>query len=965
MDKLRSDRGQLHLYVVDNTISAYDGKTIHVSADCVAVDDSESVAGQKLVLTDLSTAPGVAAGDGYDAPLAPDLGGTELVSLVSDGGESSAAQLPVDVAPSILTNADQASSERTLDVLATDLQANDNDDVAAPALTVPDLVVASGDVPATIPASGDGWDVALAPDTDQGQPGNQNNDEVEVTTGDIFSPLVVFGQDIHFHRGESIHLSAERLLGTSYAVDGRPLTVVGLNVVVDDSGLSPVLTPSGDGWDVTVGPGTGYVMLSYEVSNGVDTQTVESCLEVDSNISPSLDEFHVVGGRTVHISAADLLANDQDYAGLPLSVTALWVNSDGGLSPVVTQAGDGWDVALAPGAGEIELSYQISDGVETATSSVALHVHDDDAGSGGGNTGGGNGAAPNITCGFDRLVVETGPHIHIRTADLLANDTGNNLSILGMAVTWDSLGGSVPPSVTASGDGYDIEFDTSTLAVYGFGLTYQLTDGITILDAPVYVRTTLSGEVNDSDILVTDAFTLNGARNRITFAGSSQVDLGSGRQITMGEANYDDLGNQYVFQSFQGSLHLTDSVVSAGYLNNMDSQWDGERDQITFSGAQRFAGTHQTIIAEGVGSRVGVGTQDSEYWISNGSLNFGWQGAISLHMGASTITDGRGNVFHGEGNRIESATLLNISVDDGLTANIDGYMTTVRAGSNNDLTVSGYGWMNVIVSGDDSTVRLLGTQTSAEINNGTVYFADHSQVTICHAVRDNFCNTFRAVAFSVHNPAILGYNDPGDDAGVYADTAWYSWTDEQGNIHYHFTETTGMTDERGNTVFGTNDVVMVNDGTVRIGSGQHATIGGVGDDVVLENGASVTLVGTARVHYNAGDRAVSVDAEAAGSALMLGSSISTEQLWFTHNGNDLDISVMGTSDHITLNGWYSNPSNHVGIYSGDGRVLADAQVDILVNAMAAFGAPSAHETSLAPYVAEQLAPVIAASWHSA
>ena len=100
--------------------------------------------------------------------------------------------------------------------------------------------------------------------------------------------------------------------------------------------------------------------------------------------------------------------------------------------------------------------------------------------------------------------------------------------------------------------------------------------------------------------------------------------------------------------------------------------------------------------------------------------------------------------------------------------------------------------------------------------------------------------------------------------------------------------------------------------------------------------------------------------------LVLGTSIHYDQLWFDESGNDLEISVIGTTDKITIQDWYLGSANHLESFlSGDGKTLQDTQVQTLVQAMAGFAPPSAGQTtfsSLPSAYQTALAPVLAANW---
>jgi len=93
------------------------------------------------------------------------------------------------------------------------------------------------------------------------------------------------------------------------------------------------------------------------------------------------------------------------------------------------------------------------------------------------------------------------------------------------------------------------------------------------------------------------------------------------------------------------------------------------------------------------------------------------------------------------------------------------------------------------------------------------------------------------------------------------------------------------------------------------------------------------------------------------------SGIATDQIWFRHVGSDLEVSVIGTSDKLTIKSWYSGAAYHVEQFkTADNRTLLDTRVENLVTAMAAFSPPAAGQTTLPSNYQTALSPVIAANW---
>ncbi|MBK7764909.1 MAG: hypothetical protein IPI44_01685 [Sulfuritalea sp.] len=91
--------------------------------------------------------------------------------------------------------------------------------------------------------------------------------------------------------------------------------------------------------------------------------------------------------------------------------------------------------------------------------------------------------------------------------------------------------------------------------------------------------------------------------------------------------------------------------------------------------------------------------------------------------------------------------------------------------------------------------------------------------------------------------------------------------------------------------------------------------------------------------------------------------IGADQLWFRHIDNNLEASIIGTTDSLTIESWYLGNQYHVEQFkTADNKLLLDSRVDLLVQAMAAFAPPAAGQTTLPPNYQDSLATVIAANW---
>ncbi len=96
-----------------------------------------------------------------------------------------------------------------------------------------------------------------------------------------------------------------------------------------------------------------------------------------------------------------------------------------------------------------------------------------------------------------------------------------------------------------------------------------------------------------------------------------------------------------------------------------------------------------------------------------------------------------------------------------------------------------------------------------------------------------------------------------------------------------------------------------------------------------------------------------------------GPGIVADQVWFRRLGDNLEISVAGATDSLTVSNWYLGDEFHVEEFrTSSGQVLLDRQVQSLVDAMAGFTPASASTSTGAPsYFQTVLAPLIATTWH--
>ncbi|PNA02786.1 hypothetical protein C1X30_23570 [Pseudomonas sp. FW305-BF6] len=155
------------------------------------------------------------------------------------------------------------------------------------------------------------------------------------------------------------------------------------------------------------------------------------------------------------------------------------------------------------------------------------------------------------------------------------------------------------------------------------------------------------------------------------------------------------------------------------------------------------------------------------------------------------------------------------------------------------------------------------------------------------------------------------------------------------------------------------------------GGAGNDTLYGEGGNDILDGGSGNDLMdggaGSDTYRFGLGggqDRISNYDTVAgAVDTLAFDPGISSQQLWFRNNGSHLDVSVIGTSDKITVNNWAVGSSYRLDQFrTADGKTLLESNVQNLVQAMAAFGVPPGGESNLTSAQREQLDAVIAVNW---
>ncbi|MGF6149387.1 subtilisin-like proprotein convertase family protein [Pseudomonas fluorescens] len=182
----------------------------------------------------------------------------------------------------------------------------------------------------------------------------------------------------------------------------------------------------------------------------------------------------------------------------------------------------------------------------------------------------------------------------------------------------------------------------------------------------------------------------------------------------------------------------------------------------------------------------------------------------------------------------------------------------------------------------------------------------------------------------------------------------------------------GNGDNKVNVTGSRGDITLGNGNNVVTGNVDKLTVGH-GNNTITDTGSFATVKlgdGNNKVLVSGNMPTVEVghgvnDLEFSGSMgqLVFGKDISPDRLWFQHEGQDLQISVIGSKQEVTLHNWYaSTPERPRDIMAGDRHRLMGNDVEHLVQAMAAFAPPALASMTFGAAEQQVLQPVLAANW---
>ncbi|WP_310450657.1 calcium-binding protein [Sulfuritalea sp.] len=412
------------------------------------------------------------------------------------------------------------------------------------------------------------------------------------------------------------------------------------------------------------------------------------------------------------------------------------------------------------------------------------------------------------------------------------------------------------------------------------------------------------------------AYTLGANVENLTLTGTSDIN-GTGNSLANSLTG--NSGANALSGGIGNDTYVIDNIGDM-VIENANAGWDIVKSSITYS----LGINVECLMLTGTSAIDGTGNSLANYLAGNSAAN--------------TLTGGAGNDQYMD---IDGADVVVEKVGEGadwvyssnsytLGSNVENLTLTGTA------AIDGTGnALNNILIGNGAATRLTGDAGNDTLNGGAgadtmaggfgddIYYVDNSGDVVIENLGAGYDRVYSTVSYALI-PDVERLDLTGNSAINGTGNASSNWL--QGN-------------SQANVLDG--------------GASADLLVGGLGNDTYL----------FAR-GYQA-DRIHDLDKTVGNTDLVsFADGIAADQLWFRHVGNDLEVSIIGTSDKLTIQYWYFNASDyHVEQFkTSTGKLLTDARVENLVQAMAAFSPPAAGQTTLPQSYQDALATTIAANW---
>ena len=519
---------------------------------------------------------------------------------------------------------------------------------------------------------------------------------------------------------------------------------------------------------------------------------------------------------------------------------------------------------------------------------------------------------------------------------------------------------------------------------------------------------TLNGTSGDDRILgLGGNDTLNGN------AGNDFLDGGTGTDTMVGSTGddtyvVDDPGDIVTESSSTGGIDTVLSSVTRTLVTNQEN--------LTLTGTAAISGTGNTlnnILIGNVAANTLSGETGADSMTGGGGNdtyvvdNVGDTATENLDEGTDTV---QSSVTFTLGANLENLTLTGTTAMNGTGNALDNMLTgnsavnVLTGAAGNDTLDGGTGADQMAGGiGDDTYVR---DNTSDVITENANEGIDTVQTSLAYTLAANIENLMLTGSSNISGTGNALDNTIIGNAGRNTLTggAGNDWLDGDtnrdtlaggtGDDTYVVDQSSDSITENANegidtvrstlawtlgsnlenlTLLGTANINAIGNTLANAltgNSGNNTLTGNAGNDTLDGQAGSDTLIGgtgndTYLLGRGHGAELVQENDTTAGNTDIgqFLENIAPDQIWFQQSGSDLVVSIIGTPDQFTVQNWYTGSQFRVEQFrTSDGQTLMEAQVQNLVDAMAAFSPPPPGQETLPPDYAAELNPTIAANW---
>ncbi|RZU46896.1 hemolysin type calcium-binding protein [Fluviicoccus keumensis] len=443
----------------------------------------------------------------------------------------------------------------------------------------------------------------------------------------------------------------------------------------------------------------------------------------------------------------------------------------------------------------------------------------------------------------------------------------------------------------------------------------------------------LGGAWNDTDTVSSSAsYTLGSLIENLILTGSSAINgtgNASANSLTGNSAAnvLDGLGG---IDTMAGGLGDDTYIVDNASDSVVENTGEGT-DVVQSSVSYTLAANVENLTLTGTSAINATGNALNNYLTGNSAANVLTGGAgddIYYVEGSDTVTElaneGTDSVLStssytlAAGSYIENLQLLEFA--GAINAIGNEYDNFIQGNGNNNSIVGGLG--------NDTLDGMAGNDTMLGGLGDDVYFVDNTSDSVTELAGEGVDTVYSqattyTLGANVENLVLVGLN----------------------NI-------SGVGNTQDNAITGNAGANVLS------GGGGNDTFNGMQGNDTITGGTGNTSYLFAR-----GDGTDSVSDTGGVDSFTFDSSVNHTQLWFAQSGNDLVVTVIGTTDQVTFNGWFTAAANHIEtISTGDGFAIDDSSVGTLVTAMAAFTQPPLGYTDMPPEYFDSLELTLFSTW---